>query len=169
MNHYSLSPGFIVLRQHLALHRLGYAVVLRFPFVVSAAGLAHVVHLSGMTELLVSHLQHLYDGKHLALLGLRDSVYGEQEVGEVSPLGTARYGVDIQRRKGLVTVLVLYSRVSHYHRPDVARTAPCLQLRQHQSHLLRLRGTAAALGCVLGICNPQLSVLPFRRICNPHQ
>ena len=101
-----------------------------------------------MAELLVSHLQHLYDGKHLALLGLRDSVYGEQEVGEVSPLGTARYGVDIQRRKCLVTILVLYSRVGHHHRPDVARTAPCLQLRQHQSHLLRLRGTAAALGHV---------------------
>ena len=44
-----------------------------------------------------------------------------------------------------MTVLVLDSRMSHHYRPYPSGTAPCLQLRQHQPHLLRLRGSAAAL------------------------
>ena len=63
--------------------------------VVAAAGLARVVYLAGMAELLVSDLQHLYQREYLVLLGLVHSAHGEQEVGEVGPLRTAGYGVDV--------------------------------------------------------------------------
>ena len=138
-------PRLYVLRQNLVLKTFGDAVFLRITLVIPAARLAHIQYLARLTELLVSHLQHLYNAVYLALFRLVHAPYREQEIGEVGPLGTARNGINVERWKRFVTVLVLDSRVSHHYRPYMPRTAPCLQLRQHQPHLLRLRGTAATL------------------------
>lgn len=83
---FSISPRALVFRHDPAL-RFRYYLFFGFPFVVAAAGLSDEEDAACLAQVLVAHLQHVEPCISPVLLF--DAGNGEDEVGEVGPVGAA--------------------------------------------------------------------------------
>ena len=86
------NPRLHISLQHPSLH-LRCDLLHGLPFVITAARLAHIEHGTLSAQVLVAHLQHVQAGVPLVLL-----VYpgdGQDEIGQVRPVGTAGNGVHV--------------------------------------------------------------------------
>lgn len=120
------------------------AFLFAFVLFIASAGTAGVIHGSRAAKLLVAYLQHVYARK--GAVGLRYTRDGEDEICQVCPVRTARYGVHIDGFQFVPAVHGLQSaRMRHDDHPDVVYTSPCLKLGEHCLDALRFGFAVAAL------------------------
>ena len=117
--------------------------------VVAAAGLAAVEDGAGHALRLVAHLQDV-DLRVGDVVVEQVAADGEDEVGDVGPVGAAGDGVLVDGlQAAAVGGLVEFARMGHDDDPDVALACPLLEGDEH---------AADALGLALAVRQPQVEV-----------